>query len=97
MAVIEVKDSGRGLSRGDAERIFDRFQKAPDSTGSGLGLTIARAIIEAHHGRLTAHSAGPGQGACFTITLPAYSPGSPGEGRSGGPHEGAPVNTKSSQ
>jgi two-component system sensor histidine kinase BaeS len=70
-AVIEVRDSGRGFPEGDAERIFDRFQKAPDSTGSGLGLTIARAIIEAHHGSLTAHSTGTGQGACFTITLPA--------------------------
>jgi len=76
-AVIEVKDSGSGFPVGDAERIFDRFEKAPDSTGSGLGLTIARAIVEAHHGSLTAHSAGPGQGARFTITLPAHSPRSP--------------------
>ena len=72
-AVIEVGDSGRGFPEADAERIFDRFHKAPDSTGSGLGLTIARAIIEAHHGTLTAQSAGSGQGACFTITLPAHA------------------------
>jgi signal transduction histidine kinase len=70
-AVIEVKDSGRGFPEGDAERIFDRFEKAPNSTGSGLGLTIARAIVEAHHGTLTAQSEGPGRGARFTITLPA--------------------------
>jgi two-component system sensor histidine kinase BaeS len=72
-ALIEVKDSGRGFPASDAERIFDRFEKAPNSTGSGLGLTIARAIIEAHHGTLTAQSDGPGQGARFTITLPAGS------------------------
>lgn len=72
-AVIEVQDSGRGFPEGDAERIFDRFQKAPDSTGTGLGLTIARAIIDAHHGSLTAHSTGTGQGACFRITLPAHA------------------------
>ena len=73
-ALIEVKDSGCGFPEGDAERIFDRFEKAPDSTGSGLGLTIARAIVEAHHGTLTARSAGAGQGARFTITLPASLP-----------------------
>ncbi len=72
-AVIEVKDSGRGFSEGDAERIFDRFEKTADSTGSGLGLTIARAIVEAHHGTLTAQSAGPGRGASFTIAFPAGS------------------------
>jgi len=74
-ALIEVKDSGRGFPAGDAERIFDRFEKAPNSTGSGLGLTIARAIVEAHHGSLTAQSDGPGQGARFTIALPAGSQG----------------------
>ncbi|HWS31616.1 MAG TPA: ATP-binding protein [Actinoplanes sp.] len=42
-----------------------------DSPGSGLGLTIARAIVEAHHGTLTADSEGPGTGARFTIALPA--------------------------
>jgi signal transduction histidine kinase len=72
-AVIEVKDSGCGFPAHDAERIFGRFEKAPGSTGSGLGLTIARAIVEAHHGTLMAESAGPGQGACFTVTLPAVS------------------------
>ena len=77
-AVIEVQDSGRGFPEGHAERIFARFEKATDSPGSGLGLTIARAIVEAHHGTLTAHSNGPGQGARFTITLPAGSPRSPG-------------------
>jgi signal transduction histidine kinase len=77
-AVIEVRDSGSGFPEGDAERIFDRFEKAPDSTGSGLGLTIARAIVEAHHGTLTAQSAGPGRGARFTIALPAGSSRDPG-------------------
>lgn len=72
-AVIEVRDSGDGFPAEDAERIFRRFQKAPDSTGSGLGLSIARAIVEAHHGTLTAHSDGPGKGAVFTITIPASS------------------------
>ncbi len=76
-AVIEVTDSGSGFSDRDPERIFDRFEKAPNSPGSGLGLTIARAIVEAHHGTLTAHSSGVGRGACFTITLPAGLPRDP--------------------
>lgn len=68
---MEVTDTGTGLTASDTERIFDRFVKAPDSPGTGLGLAIARAIVEAHHGTLTAHSAGPGKGARFAITLPA--------------------------
>ncbi|MGV8909895.1 MAG: sensor histidine kinase [Propionicimonas sp.] len=70
-AVIEVSDSGIGFPARDAERIFHRFMKGAGSPGSGLGLTIARAIVEAHHGTLTAHSTGPGTGATFTCALPA--------------------------
>lgn len=73
VAVIEVNDEGSGFRPEDAERIFTRFAKAAGSPGSGLGLTLARAIIEAHHGSLTAHSAGAGEGAQFTITIPASS------------------------
>ncbi len=43
---------------------------APGRRGSGIGLTITRAIIEAHHGHISAHSGGPGHGARFTLTLP---------------------------
>jgi signal transduction histidine kinase len=71
VAIVEVRDSGDGFRSADSERIFARFAKAPDSVGSGLGLTIARAITEAHHGTLTAVSEGPGQGARFILTLPA--------------------------
>lgn len=80
-AVIEVSDSGIGFPERDAERLFRRFEKAPDSPGSGLGLAIARAIVEAHHGTLTAQSDGPGRGARFTITIPA---GSDAQRRHGG-------------
>ena len=70
-AIIQIRDTGTGFPPGEAELLFRRFHKAPTSTGSGLGLTISRAIVEAHHGTLTATSDGPGQGARFTITLPA--------------------------
>jgi signal transduction histidine kinase len=57
---------------GDADRIFDRFERAvPLSSveGLGLGLWIAKRVIEAHDGTITAEGL-PGQGATFTIRLP---------------------------
>lgn len=70
-AIIEIRDTGVGFAPQDAEQLFQRFHRGPTSSGSGLGLTIARAIVEAHHGTLTAASDGSGLGAQFTITLPA--------------------------
>lgn len=75
-AVVAVQDTGVGLDAADLDRVFERFYRAPGSravghdTGSGIGLTIARGIVEAHHGQVTATSAGPGQGATFTVRLP---------------------------
>jgi signal transduction histidine kinase len=65
-----VTDSGAGLAPGDAERIFDRFHRAADSTGSGLGLSIARELVTAHGGSISASSAGPGQGTTVRFTIP---------------------------
>ncbi|SDB79743.1 Signal transduction histidine kinase [Raineyella antarctica] len=73
-AQIIVSDTGDGFPPSEAEHLFHRFTKGPHSTGSGLGLTIARALVEAHHGTLLAHSDGPGNGARFTITLPPANP-----------------------
>ena len=74
---IAVKDTGTGIPIDQLETIFQRFHRLdPARTnradgGSGLGLTIARAIVEDHHGTITAHSAGPGHGAAFHVSLPA--------------------------
>lgn len=76
--VLTVTDTGIGLTPAEAQQVFRRFTKATDSPGSGLGLTIARALVEAHHGTLTADSDGPGTGARFTITLPAQETQRPG-------------------
>jgi signal transduction histidine kinase len=68
---IDVTDTGGGFEPSHAEQLFHRFHReSPDSSGSGLGLTIARALIEAHGGTLTAQSGGLGRGATFTIALP---------------------------
>lgn len=73
-AVLAVTDTGAGFERGDAERLFQRFFRASRARstdeGSGIGLTIARSLVAAQGGSLTAMSAGPGNGATFTLTLP---------------------------
>lgn len=71
-----VRDDGEGLAPDQLQAVFQRFHRADparssrDGEGSGLGLTIARAIMTAHGGTLTADSAGAGRGATFTVTLP---------------------------
>lgn len=77
---IQVRDHGPGLSQEALERVFERFYRgdtsrtrAEGSGGSGLGLTIARAIVEAHGGRLEA-SNHPEGGAVFTLILRSEAP-----------------------
>jgi two-component system, OmpR family, sensor kinase len=68
-----VRDTGPGVDPADAERIFERFQRADGargSEGSGLGLSIVRAIATAHGGQVALDST-PGEGATFTLVLPA--------------------------
>jgi two-component system, OmpR family, sensor histidine kinase BaeS len=72
---IVVSDDGEGFDPDLTAHLFERFYRGDTSrtrngAGSGIGLTIARAIIEAHHGQLRGHSDGPGRGAQFEITLP---------------------------
>jgi light-regulated signal transduction histidine kinase (bacteriophytochrome) len=69
--VFEVRDNGAGVEAADLERIFRPFErlKGGERTGVGLGLTISRAIVERHHGRMWVESK-PGDGATFFFTLP---------------------------
>ena len=74
--VIRVTDEGAGLSPEDLGRLFGRFQRlsakpTAGESSTGLGLSIVKRIIDMHGGTVTADSAGPGQGATFTIMLPA--------------------------
>ena len=66
--LISVADSGPGFAPKDVSRIFDPFFTTK-SRGMGMGLSICRALVEAHNGQLSAHS-GVEQGAVFEITLP---------------------------
>jgi two-component system sensor histidine kinase BaeS len=70
MLTVTVTDHGEGISPEELAGIFERFHKGTRSTGSGLGLTIARSLVEAHGGTLTAASR-PGQGTTLTMALPA--------------------------
>ena len=73
---FSVADDGRGLSPELLPMLFRKFARFEDDDpehgvgGSGLGLAICRGIVEAHGGRIRAESAGSGQGARFTFTLP---------------------------
>ncbi|MDQ2884745.1 MAG: HAMP domain-containing histidine kinase [Chloroflexota bacterium] len=74
VALVQVRDSGKGIPRDQQERIFETFYRAPDTQtsskrGLGLGLAIAKDIIERHEGRIWCESE-PGQGSTFFVELP---------------------------
>ncbi|NNM71865.1 ATP-binding response regulator [Enterovirga aerilata] len=74
-SVVQVQDNGQGLSPEDVGRVFGRFQRlsakpTAGESSTGLGLSIAKRIIDLHRGRISAQSPGPGQGATFTISIP---------------------------
>jgi signal transduction histidine kinase len=75
MVEFSVCDSGVGIAAGDLSHIFERFYRVDKSRsralgGSGIGLTIAKALAEGMGGHIRADSAGPGQGSTFTFALP---------------------------
>ncbi|MEG1586235.1 MAG: two-component regulator propeller domain-containing protein, partial [Bacteroidales bacterium] len=76
--VISVRDTGIGIKQEQQDKIFERFyQIDSDKTGSGIGLSLVKRLVELHHGEITLEST-PGEGTCFTISLPqredAYTP-----------------------
>jgi len=70
-----VTDTGIGIAAEHLPFLFTRFYRVDKSRsraggGSGIGLTIAKHVVEAQGGRIQAESAGPGRGSTFTFTLP---------------------------
>lgn len=73
-AVVWIEDEGRGIAPHEIDRIFERFYRSPETTdvvGQGLGLSIARGIVERFGGRVAAHSPGPmGHGTRMEVSFP---------------------------
>ena len=81
---VRIADTGIGIDQPRLSKIFEAFEQgAPDIHvrfgGLGLGLAICQAVLEAHHGSITAASAGKEQGATFTVSLPLAAMNRSGE------------------
>jgi PAS domain S-box-containing protein len=79
---ITVSDTGKGISPDVLPYVFDRFQQSDTSSvrrhgGLGLGLALAKYLVELHGGTIEAESAGEGQGATFKVTLPVRAVATP--------------------
>jgi two-component system phosphate regulon sensor histidine kinase PhoR len=77
---VEVQDQGIGIARREHHRVFEKFYRSDDRLsrsieGSGLGLSIVKHVVQAHHGRISLKSV-VGQGSIFTISLPSAEHGS---------------------
>ena len=67
---IVVNDHGKGFDEKDLPHLFERFYRGKESQGTGIGLYIAKEIIEAHHGLIHAYNK---DGACFEIVIPQFN------------------------
>jgi CheY-like chemotaxis protein len=73
-AVVHIRDTGIGIDADTLPRVFDMFQQGPSlersAGGLGIGLTLARRLVEMHHGSINIRSPGPGQGTDVEVRLP---------------------------
>ena len=70
---IDVIDQGIGIPETELDQVFERFQRgsnAPEKTGSGLGLSVVKLLVEGMGGSIEVHSR-LGEGSCFTVVLPS--------------------------
>ncbi|NEB95052.1 sensor histidine kinase, partial [Streptomyces bauhiniae] len=77
-AVVAVVDQGPGIPPASRQRLFERFQRGPDSTGSGLGLTLVAQQAALHRGSVGVTDGPHGTGARFEVRLPLDGTGAPG-------------------
>ena len=89
--VVRVIDEGIGIDPPMLRRVFEMFSQASQTVnraqgGLGIGLALVRGLVDLHGGRVTAESAGPGRGSCFTVTLPVTERRSTPRWRAGGLH-----------
>jgi two-component system sensor histidine kinase/response regulator len=76
-AKVSVKDTGRGMSKDDIGKLFQKFTMLGNThltkekgQGTGLGLYLSKSLIELHGGKIWAESEGEGKGSTFSFTLP---------------------------
>ena len=79
--LLKIKDDGIGIPKNEQLKIFEKFYRGKDvshfsTTGTGLGLTIVKQIVEAHGGEIQVESE-PGKGSMFTVTIPLFEVSSP--------------------
>jgi len=84
-AMVRVSDNGIGIEPEMVDRVFDAFVQVSSAShlaqgGLGIGLSLAKGLVELHGGRIAAHSEGPGKGAAFTVWLPAIATPQPAPG-----------------
>ncbi len=87
---LTVSDSGIGMDAELASRVFDLFVQGHRTLdraqgGLGIGLALAKSLVESHEGAIFAYSGGPGEGSSFTVTLPRLADGPPGPAAPGAP------------
>lgn len=75
--VVKVKDTGKGISKEELGTLFNKYTRGHDSvthaTGLGLGMYVAKVIVEQHNGKIWAESDGVGKGSTFCFSLPLHS------------------------
>ena len=73
VAQVEIRETGPGIAADQMDKLFSPFVSTKKSRGTGLGLPVSQKILTEHGGKISIESL-PGQGACFTLELPAVSP-----------------------